>query len=417
MDDRAAVTGFLRTDSDILLLKRSDAVGSYSGRWGGVAGHVEDHDGPDDAVRAEIREETGIDSDTCALVRRGDAFPVEDPDLGVRWTVFPYLFDCPTRAVDLDEEHTDFEWVTPTEIYRRPTVRDLDESYDRVRPTVETVTADHEHGSAHLSVRALEVLRDEAALLATSNDLGRYDDVAAVARALVEARPSMVALGNRVARVLDTAGTDPVAVERAATAALDKARNTDDQAAAALGSRVDGVRVATLSRSGTVLRALRAGEPDAVLLPESRPGGEGVPVAEDLAAETTVTLTSDAAFPGHLDRWSADVLVVGADAVSPDGAVRNKVGTHPAAAVATRLGVPVVVATAVDKVAPTAAEVSESRPGTELYDGSAPVRVDNPTFEHTPAALVNEYITDRGLLTTAEIEALAAEFRVFRQAI
>lgn len=108
-DERAVVTGFLRNDSDVLLLQRSDAVGSYSGRWGGVAGHVEDHDSPDDAVRAEIREETGIDPDTCTLVRRGDSFPVEDRDLGVRWQVHPYLFDCLTRTVELDEEHTDSE--------------------------------------------------------------------------------------------------------------------------------------------------------------------------------------------------------------------------------------------------------------------------------------------------------------------
>jgi translation initiation factor 2B subunit (eIF-2B alpha/beta/delta family)/8-oxo-dGTP pyrophosphatase MutT (NUDIX family) len=417
MDERAVVTGFLRHGSDVLLLRRSDAVGSYRGRWGGVAGHVEDHESPDDAVRAEIREETGIDPDTCALVRRGEPFFVADADLGVRWQVHPSLFDCPTRTVELNEEHTDFEWVSPTEIYRRPTVRNLDESYDRVRPTVETVREDHEHGSASLSVRGLEVLRDEAALLATDNDLARYDDVTAVAGELVDARPSMVVLGNRLAQVLDAAGTDPETVERAALAAIDRARLADGRAAEKLQSRVDGARVATLSRSGTVEMALSNGDPAAVLLPESRPGREGVGVAEDLAAETAVTLTSDAAFPGQLESWTADLLVVGADAVLPDGAVRNKVGTRPAAAVAATLDIPVLVATAVDKIAPTTREETEPRPGEHLYDGSAPLAVANTTFEHTPATLVDEYVTDRGALTADEIETLATEFAEYRQAL
>jgi len=36
------VTAFLRHGPDVLLFERSDAVGSYPGRWGGVAGHADD---------------------------------------------------------------------------------------------------------------------------------------------------------------------------------------------------------------------------------------------------------------------------------------------------------------------------------------------------------------------------------------
>lgn len=417
MDERAVVTAFLRNEGDVLLLKRSDEVGSYQGHWAGVAGHVEDHDSPEDAARAEIREETGIDPETCTLVRRGDSFPVEDPDLGVRWTVHPYLFECPTRAVELDREHTEFEWTSPTAIFRRDTVLNLDVSYDRVRPTVATVTHDHEHGSAYISVRALEILRDEAALLATDNDLRRGDDILAVARELVDARPSMVVLANRVAQVIDAAGTDPAAVEQEATDAIDGALSADRQAASALLSWVDEARVATLSRSGTVLQGLLEADPEAVLVAESRPGREGVAVAEKLASESPTTVTSDAAFPGQQAAWDADVLVVGADAVLPDGGVRNKVGTRPAAAVATELDIPVVAATAAGKIAPTATDDTEPRPADELYDGAATIDVVNPTFERTPAELLDCYATDRGELATADIESLATEFAGYRQSL
>ena len=41
MDERAVVTVFLRNAGQVLLLRRSEDVGSYSGKWGGVAGHAE----------------------------------------------------------------------------------------------------------------------------------------------------------------------------------------------------------------------------------------------------------------------------------------------------------------------------------------------------------------------------------------
>jgi len=159
-----------------------------------------------------------------------------------------------------------------------------------------------------------------------------------------------------------------------------------------------------------VLQALRDGGPDAVLLSESRPGCEGVAVAEGVAGEADVTLTSDAAFPGELDRWDADLLVVGADAILPDGAVRNKVGTRPAAAVASRADIPVVVVAAVDKITPVDSEHAEPRPAAELYDCDAPITISNPTFERTPPALIDAYVTDSGEVEPAEVCSLAAEF-------
>ncbi|WP_336327643.1 NUDIX domain-containing protein [Halovenus sp. HT40] len=416
MDQRAVVTGFLHNGGEILLLRRSENVGSYRGCWGGVAGHVEDHAGPEiedpklAAIRAEIREETGIDPDRLSLVRSGEPFSVEDADLGTRWTVHPFLFDCPTRTVELDSEHTVCEWTAPTDILDRETVPRLWTSYDRVRSTVEDIETDREHGSAFLSVRALEVLRDEAGLLARADNRAAFENVESVARALLDARPSMSVLTNRVNRVIDAAGTDPAAVETAAIEGIDRAESADERAAENLRSRIDGARVATLSRSGTVLRALQEADPAAVLLSESRPGREGIDVAETLAAETAVTVTSDAAFPGLLCSWEADFLVVGADAILPDGAVRNKVGTRAAAAVAAQADVPVVVVSAVDKVTPDDTHHAEDRPGEELYDGSAVIDIVNPTFERTPAELIDRYVTERGKYDTEAIRSLAANF-------
>jgi len=426
------VTVFLRNEGEVLLLRRSDAVGSYSGRWGVVAGHAEGH--PDAAVREEIREETGIDPDAeTTLVRRGDPFEVIDDDLGTRWVVHPCLFDCTTRAVEPNEETDEFEWAPPTAILRREAVPDLWRSYDRVRPTVETVAGDADHGSAWISLRALEALRDEAALAverARGDDGGadigdgpaNWGDLAAVARDLLDARPSMAVVENRVNRAMDAASetATPTALESAALEGIERASGADADAAAVAAERLPD-RIATLSRSGTVATAVEAAEPDEILVAESRPGREGVGTAERFAANTdaTVTLTTDAALADRVAAMGVEAVVVGADTIRPGGRVVNKVGTRAAAAAAASDGLDCYVVAASDKIAAAPAgdaarsvEIDrEERDPRDLYDGDADVAVANPTFDETPPALVDGVLTERGALDTDGVRSAAEEHR------
>lgn len=402
METVSVVTAFLRNRGEVLLLRRSDEVGSYAGQWGGVAGHAEGD--PDELVHEEIREETGLD-EHVALVRRGEPFDVEDRDRGSRWRVHPYLFDCNARDVQPNYETTEWEWVPPTVIRERDTVPELWTSYDRVRPRVEDVADDTTRGSAYLSLRALEVLRDEAAL---ADD---WSEVAAVARELRDARSTMHAVANRVNRAMAVADDrTPEAVVRAAIDAVERAANADEDAAAAAADRLRGDRVLTLSRSGTVTETLRRADTEAVFVLESRPGGEGVGVAESLAPETDVTLAPDATVAHLLSTDPVDALLVGADGVRADGSVVNKVGTRTAATVAAREDCEVLVVCARDKIAPPDSALDlEPRPREELYDGDADVTVVNPTFDRTPAALVDAVVTEDGALDAEAVAGVAAE--------
>lgn len=399
------VTVFLRNAGEVLLLKRSAEVGSYAGKWGAVAGHAEGS--PDDLALEEIREETGIRDAT--LVRRGEAFEVHDEEHGT-WVVHPYLFDCATRNVTTNYETVEHEWVAPTEILRRETVPDLWTSYDRVRPTVETVAGDDTHGSSYVSLRALEVLRDEAGLAA-----GRGDrDVAGVARDLLDARPSMRAVVNRVNRAM--AGAEertPEAVESSAAAVLADAVDADRRAAEAAADRV-GERVLTLSRSETVRAALRAADPGAVFVAESRPAREGVGTAEALAEEAgvEVTLFVDAAVAHVLATASVDSVVVGADTVLADGRVVNKVGTRAAAVAAAREGVDCYAVTARDKIAPGGDPSLEPGDPADVYDGDADVAVLNPTFDVAPADAVT-VVTEDGPMDVDAVAAAAEEYAAY----
>jgi len=398
------VTVFLRHDADVLLCRRGDEGGSYSGRWDAVA-------------REEIREETGLDPGVDATrAKRGDPFDATDPDLGTRRVVHPYLFAASTREVTTNDETVAHEWVPPTAVLRRETVPDLWTAYDRVRPTVETVTDDRDHGSASLSVRALEVLRDEAAL-AAERAAGEWADLAATARTLRDSRPAMPVVANRVNRAMAAAcdGADdrpgPVAVERAAVDELDRALAADDRAAVRAAELLPS-RVATLSRSGTVLAAIERADPAFVLVAESRPGREGVATAEALAAETTadVTLTTDAALADEMAAADVEALVVGADAILPDGRVVNKVGTRGAACVAAREGAVYVVA-ASDKVAAGDALGREERDAAGVYDGDADLSVANPTFGVTRADCIDAVVTEDGSLGETGVRAVARDHR------
>jgi len=411
----AVVTCFLRNDAEVLLVRRSGAVGSSPGLWDGVTGRAEGD--PDAAARREVNEETGLDPEDLILARAGEPFEVRDEE--GEWLVHPYLFDCPTRAVEPDGETDRHEWVPPTAILRRETVTGLWESYDRVRPRVETVADDTEHGAAYLSVRALEVLRDETALRVEDADDGDgggsgpagagWPGLADLARTLATARPAMPAVANRVDRAVHEAdGRTPAALEAAAEAGIERALRADERAAASAAARV-GTRVATLSRSGTVREALARADPEAVLVAESRPGREGVEVAEAVveSLDAAVAVTTDAAFPHQLVEWGADTLLVGADAVLADGRVVNKAGTRGAALSAAREGVDAVVAASVDKVRRDDAVALEPRDPGEVYgddDRGSTLTVLNPTFDVTPADAVT-LVGEDGAFDPAEVAA------------
>jgi translation initiation factor 2B subunit (eIF-2B alpha/beta/delta family)/8-oxo-dGTP pyrophosphatase MutT (NUDIX family) len=429
-DTTPVVTVFLRNRGTVLSLRRSDAVETYAGRWGAVSGYVEDGEDPEETARREIEEETGLAATEATgavqahRVRSGRPFAVEDRE--GHFEVHPFLFDADTREIATNDETAEVAWVHPTAFLRRETVTDLWHSYESVAPTVKTVAADADHGAAYVSVRALEVLRDRAGLL-VAEDAGReaaWDELADLARRLCRARPSMAVLENRVDRVMARAAEDEgerdqeprsaAAVEGAAIDGIEEAIAADETTAETAADRIAGETVFTLSRSGTLLRAFEraaAASTDAVdlFVAESRPAREGVGVAEAVADACPVTLVTDAAVGHVLEEYEIDRVVVGADSLLPDGRVINKTGTHTLAAVADRVGVPVDVVAASDKLRTGGTYSLESGPPSAVYDGDAPIDVLNPTFDVTPADAITSIVTERGVLDPGELADLAAE--------
>lgn len=172
-----------------------------------------------------------------------------------------------------------------------------------------------------------------------------------------------------------------------------------------------------------------------VYVDETRPRNQGAALTAWELGKHGVphTLITDNA-GGHLmQRGKVDLVIVGADRVTRQGDVANKIGTYLKALAARDAGVPFWVAvpsSTIDwKIRDGIAEIPiEERSASEVtmvtgraLDGSiATVRLSpketpaaNPAFDVTPARLVSGFITERGRCAASEggLSSLFPEFR------
>ncbi len=121
VSERHVVTSILKDRTKILLLQRSDKVGSYRRHWAGVSGFIEVGENDDQAVRREMREEIG--QNKVRLLRHGTTQCFRDGE--TVWCVHPFLFTVKRPQIRTDWEHKGFVWIEPEELRRYPTVPGL----------------------------------------------------------------------------------------------------------------------------------------------------------------------------------------------------------------------------------------------------------------------------------------------------
>ncbi len=114
----------------ILIVQRSQRVGSYHGRWAGISGFVEPDVTPDEQAFTEISEETGLLPEQVRMLRRGAVVEYADEEIGRHFYIHPFLFAVLTpHRIKIDWEATDMRWIRPSELVQYETVPKLAEAF------------------------------------------------------------------------------------------------------------------------------------------------------------------------------------------------------------------------------------------------------------------------------------------------
>ena len=173
----------------------------------------------------------------------------------------------------------------------------------------------------------------------------------------------------------------------------------------------DGMLIVTHCHSSTVTgvikEAKKQGKAIRVVACETRPRYQGRTTAASLAKDgIDVTLTVDMGVARYLKK--ADIVLVGADAVTSTGDLINKVGTSGIAQLARMHNVSFFACAETYKYSPLTLygikEKIEQRDPKEVWEKPPKgVKISNPAFDVTAARYINGYITEKGVVPPSKL--------------
>jgi methylthioribose-1-phosphate isomerase len=273
---------------------------------------------------------------------------------------------------------------------------------------------------------ALGVAGGFGVALAAYAHIGDTEKVTSEAQRIASARPTAANLAWGVRRALArlSAGPDAVLAEAEqmlaedadvnrvlATHAADLVLRLCPDRPLRVLTHCNTGRLATTA-FGTALGAVRVlharGRVAEVLVDETRPLLQGARLTAWELAEAGIPhrLTIDSAAAWAMATDQVDCVMVGADRITADGSVANKIGTYALAVAAHRHGIPFIVVapeSTRDSATATGREiVVEQRAATEITHvggvATAPDHTDafNPAFDVTPPELITAVVTENG---------------------
>jgi ribose 1,5-bisphosphate isomerase len=284
-----------------------------------------------------------------------------------------------------------------------------------VTETAEKIKSMEIRGAGRIAREAAEAIRNHATEIRAGDLRSFQREMDAAAQILIATRPTAVSLPNAVHLVMS-------GLERAVT--LEEARNGIINRAeqfihssrhaveniAQYGARHirDGDTLLTHCNSeaalGCIIEAHRSGKEIEVFATEVRPRNQGyitIRTLNDAGIKTNFIV--DSAVRSFINE--VDLVIVGADAVTVNGAVVNKIGTSQVAHTAHEARVNVLVAAETYKFAPRTIIgeliTIEERAGNEILPDEIAralpqVTVRNPAFDVTPAEYIDLIVTEAG---------------------
>jgi len=286
-----------------------------------------------------------------------------------------------------------------------------------VTETAEKIKSMEIRGAGRIARAAAEALRHHAMETRAGDLVSFRREMESAAQTLVTTRPTAVSLPNAIHLVM--AGLERAAtLEEAQNGMIIRAEQFIQSSHHALekiaqfGARHirDGDIILTHCNSeaalGCILEAYRSGKEIEVFATEVRPRNQGLVTIRTLNdAGIKTNFIVDSAVRSFIHE--IDLVLVGADAVTVNGAVVNKIGTAQVAHTATEARVNVLVAAETYKFAPRTiiGELIqiEEREGSEVLADEISqtlpnVTVRNPAFDVTPVEYIDLIVTEAGVI-------------------
>lgn len=286
---------------------------------------------------------------------------------------------------------------------------------DEVQKILDDIRALRVQGARNVALAALKAVKIVAE---RSSDADLVDSVKNVVLELARTRPTEPAMRDALTYVLRHLSSKEELL-KAIDRYEDEIREAEEKIADYGARRVpDGGVVITHCHSTTVVRVLtrakEMGKEFRVVVTETRPKYQGkITARELLEAGIPVTYIVDSA--AYLFMRDADLYITGADAITSDGYVVNKIGTALMALAAKRFDVPYCVAASTLKYDPVTAagfeEPIEERDPSEVVDPSElpGAEIRNPAFDVTPPDLVDGIISEIGVYAPQIFPAMVAQ--------
>jgi alpha-beta hydrolase superfamily lysophospholipase/8-oxo-dGTP pyrophosphatase MutT (NUDIX family) len=100
----------------ILIIKRSQKVGTHKGLWHGIGGYVSPGEPAVKTARREAEEELGINSRYLRLIKKADPYKFYEKEYDKDWKVTPILMESAAKKIKLNWEADKYLWVWPNRL-------------------------------------------------------------------------------------------------------------------------------------------------------------------------------------------------------------------------------------------------------------------------------------------------------------
>ncbi len=286
--------------------------------------------------------------------------------------------------------------------------------------TAEKIKKLQVQGARNVAIAAVKAIQTQAQQTKTKNKTQFFAELKEAQTIFAASRETEPLMRNAIRWLItqtQAANTEKVGelsklVVSSADQFLKDLEDSKEQIAEIGAKRIrDGSVVFTHCHSSTVTRLLAKAKADGkifkVICTETRPAFQGRITAKELVElgiETTFVVDSAA----RTFMRDVDVVIVGADAITSEGNVVNKIGSSGIAVLAHEARVPFYVVSELLKFDPETLQgecekIEQRNPAEVWNEAPSKLTVLNPAFDVTPNRYIHGLICEEGIITSQTI--------------